>query len=81
MIHWAGKWEAMRVTISHGNESKPTASLQGEGLPELWHSEPTHSLPNTHEGLINKTCTSDIGLGLNKVLIRVPKLANLDLLT
>lgn len=28
MTHWAGRWDAMRVTISHGRDSKP----EGEGL-------------------------------------------------
>lgn len=29
MTHWAGRWEAMRATISHGRDSKP----EGDGLP------------------------------------------------
>lgn len=40
MTHWAGRCEAMWVTISHGNDNKPLASAEGEGVMSAEDEEP-----------------------------------------
>lgn len=75
MTHWAGRCEAMWVTISHGSDNKPLASAEGEGLTSAEDEWPgsgrLKAVLDQYDLLINLISYGDINSHLIKAQRKV----------